>query len=72
METIIANDVRRTASDLDAQLARFRARQAELSHIQERVIAATQQSVSPAILLGQMLAGYAAFVGVGFAIGVLL
>jgi hypothetical protein len=35
METIIANDVRRTASDLDAQLARFRATQAKLSHIRE-------------------------------------
>jgi hypothetical protein len=52
MGTIMANDVKRTASDLDAKLARFRARHAELSHIQERVIAATQQSVSPAILLG--------------------
>jgi hypothetical protein len=72
MQTIIANDVRRTASDLDAQLARFRATQAELSQIQERVIAAIQQSVSPAILLGKMSAGYAALVGVGFAIGVLL
>jgi hypothetical protein len=52
MQTIIANDVRRTASDLDAKLARNRARQAELSQIQEQVIAATQQRVSPAILLG--------------------